>query len=59
MSDLVKQYMRLVAAGHIEDTDDDEYQEIVDKRDDVWYAMNLQERDEANQLVEDIFGEYI
>ncbi len=59
MSEKVKKYMRLVAKEHCESLDQDEYESLIHERNDLWDEMDLDERDEANELVLDIFEEYL
>lgn len=59
MSDKVKRYMRVVAKSHCEDLDQDQYESLVEERDELWERMSQEDRDTANQLVLDIFEEFL
>ena len=53
MSDGVRKYIRKVAEGYIDGEDVDE------ERDAIWEMLTKEEQDEANQLVVDVFKEWM
>jgi hypothetical protein len=54
-----KQYLHLVAMEHIEDVTDAEATVLFEERDGLFRRMTAEQRDETNDLVNAIFGEWI
>ncbi len=55
-TDLVKKYLSIVAAEHIDGNDDRDYS---DERDQLWEEMTQEEKDTANDLVLGIFQQWV
>ena len=58
-TELVKKYLRLNAAEHIDGGFEDDERNYSDERDEVWAEMSPAERDTATDLAIGVFGEWI
>lgn len=55
----MREYLANVAEWLIESTDVDESERLKEARDKLWQRMTQDERDYLNELVGDIFGQWL
>jgi hypothetical protein len=58
-TDRVKQYLRLLAAEHIDGGYEDDETDYSEERDTIWDTMTKAEQKTTNDLVRGVFGEWL
>ncbi|VTU01037.1 unnamed protein product [Gemmataceae bacterium] len=55
----MREYLANIAERLIDASDMDEEQKLIDRNDRIWETFTQDEKDHLNELVEDIFGQWI